>query len=109
MHSLAKQDKGIAARDHLRSLLNRAGNQVKINPVDTDRYGRTVAEIYANNQLVQLQQVKVGMVWAYEQYKSDCPHWNEIERAFQEARSQRKGIFLRGNPTPPWEWRARNR
>ncbi|MGH2413034.1 MAG: thermonuclease family protein, partial [Microcystaceae cyanobacterium] len=44
-----KQDKGIAARDHLRSLLNRANNQVKINPVDTDRYGRTVAEIYTTS------------------------------------------------------------
>lgn len=104
----AKQDKGIAARDHLRLLLNRANNQVKINPVDTDRYGRTVAEIYTTSgQLVQLQQVKDGWVWANEKYKSDCPHWNEIAKAEREAKAARRGIWA-GNPMPPWEWRRRN-
>jgi endonuclease YncB( thermonuclease family) len=103
-----KQENGIASRDHLRSLLNRANNQVSINAVDTgsgalakpDRFGRTVAEVYANGQLVQLQQVKDGMVWAYDQFKGNCPSWNEIERAFKETRSNRKGIFG-GNPMPP--------
>ncbi len=101
----AKQENGIASRDHLRSLLNRSNNQVTIDPITTDRFGRTVAEVYANGQLVQLQQVKAGTVWAYERYKSDCPSWSEIDKAFQEARAasqspkgaQRKGIFIRGN------------
>ncbi|WP_283160078.1 thermonuclease family protein [Microcystis aeruginosa FBCC-A68] len=87
-----------------------------MNAIDTgsgalakpDRFGRTVAEVYANGQLVQLQQVKDGMVWAYDRFKADCPQWNEIEKAFTEARSKRKGIFG-GNPMPPWEWRRRNR
>jgi micrococcal nuclease len=104
-----KQENGIASRDHLRSLLNRANNQVSINAVDTDRFGRIVAEVYANGQLVQLQQVQAGMVWAYDRYKANCPRWNEIDRAFTEARSNRKGIFRAGNPIPPWEWRRRNR
>lgn len=102
-----KQENGIASRDHLRSLLNRSSNQVNIKPVDVDRYGRTVAEIYSNDQLVQLQQVRDGFVWANDRYKSDCPHWNEVEKAFTQARSQRKGIFTRGNVIPPWEWRKR--
>ncbi|WP_353845535.1 thermonuclease family protein [Microcystis sp. M090S1] len=100
----------------MRSLINRANNQVTINAVDTgsgalakpDRFGRTVAEVYAGGQLVQLQQVKDGMVWAYDRFKADCPSWNEIERAFKETPSNRKGIFG-GNPMPPWEWRRRNR
>jgi endonuclease YncB( thermonuclease family) len=87
-----KQENGIASRDHLRSLLNRANNQVSINAVDTDPFGRTVAEVYADGQLVQLQQVKDGMVWAYDRFKGNCPSWNEIDRAFTEARSNRKGI-----------------
>lgn len=103
-----KQENGIVSRDHLRSLLNRANNQVTINAIDTDRFGRTVAEVYANGQLVQLQQVKDGMVWAYDRFKADCPSWKEIERAFKETRSNRQGIFG-GNPMPPWEWRRRNR
>ncbi len=40
-----KQENGIEARDHLRSLLNQAGNQVKVNQTDTDRYGRAVASV----------------------------------------------------------------
>jgi micrococcal nuclease len=104
-----KQENGIASRDHLRSLLNRANNQVSINAVDTDRFGRTVAEVYVNGQLVQLQQVKDGMVWANGQFKANCSRWNEIDRAFPETRSNRKGIFRAGNPIPPWEWRRRNR
>ncbi|MBD2287891.1 thermonuclease family protein [Microcystis wesenbergii FACHB-1317] len=92
----------------MRSLLNRANNQVSINAIDTDRFGRTVAEVYANGQLVQLQQVKDGMVWAYDRFKADCPSWKEIEGAFTKTRSNRKGIFG-GNPMPPWEWRKRNR
>jgi endonuclease YncB( thermonuclease family) len=77
--------------------------------VDIDRYGRTVAEVYAGGQLVQLQQAREGMVWANDRYKANCPRWNEIDRAFDEARSNRRGIFTRGNAIPPWEWRRRNR
>jgi endonuclease YncB( thermonuclease family) len=59
-----------------------------------DRFGRTVAEVYANGQLVQLQQVKDGMVWkVLDRFKGNCPSWNEIEKAFAEVRSNRKGIF----------------
>jgi micrococcal nuclease len=104
-----KQENGIASRDHLRSLLNRANNQVSIKAVDTDRFGRTVAAVYANGQLIQLQQVQARMVWAYDRYKANCPQWKEIEKAFKGTRSNRKGIFRAGNPIPPWEWRRRNR
>ncbi|MGV2390939.1 MAG UNVERIFIED_CONTAM: thermonuclease family protein [Microcystis novacekii LVE1205-3] len=37
--------------------------------------------------------MKDGMVWVYDRFKGNCPRWNEIERAFQETRSNRKGIF----------------
>jgi endonuclease YncB( thermonuclease family) len=104
-----RQENGIASRDHLRSILNRADNRVGIKEVDTDRYGRTVAEVYANGQLVQLQQAREGMVWANGRFKANCSRWNDIDPAFTEARSNRKGIFKTGNPIPPWEWRRRNR
>ena len=104
-----KQDKGIASRDHLRMLLNQAGNQVKVNAVDTDRYGRTVADLYTNDGLIQLQQVKAGWVWANSKYKSDCADWEAIAAAEKDARVARQGIWNSSNPMPPWEWRKRNR
>jgi endonuclease YncB( thermonuclease family) len=107
-----KQEGGIEARDHLRSLLNQAGNQVKVNATDTDRYGRTVAELWMDRgngwELVQLQQVKDGWAWANGKYKEDCPSWNAIASAEKKAKAARRGIWA-GNPEPPWEFRQRNR
>ena len=51
---------------------------MKVNAVDTDRYGRTVANLYTNDGLIQLQQVKAGWVWANGKYKSDCAEWGAI-------------------------------
>ncbi len=103
-----KQPQGIASRDHLRMLLNQAGNRVKVRAVDTDRFGRTVADLYTDSGLVQLQQTRAGWVWANTKYKSDCREWRAISAAEQEARRARRGIWA-GNPMPPWEWRRRNR
>jgi endonuclease YncB( thermonuclease family) len=99
------QPGGILSRDYLRSLLNGANNQVSINPVHVDRFGRTVAEVYVNGQLVQLQQSKHGMVWAWDRFKGNCSRWDEVERAFNQAQREGRGIFASGNPLPPWEWR----
>ena len=103
-----KQAGGIASRDHLRMLLNRAGNRVRVKAVDTDRYGRTVADLYTDGGLVQLQQVKAGWVWANAKYKSDCAEWKAIAAGEQEARAARRGIWA-GNPVEPWEYRRRGR
>ncbi len=103
-----KMPKGIASRDHLRSLLANTGNKVKVNAITTDRYDRTVAELFflkGNNWLlVQEAQASNGMVWGYEKYKNDCPSWDAIATAQQQAQQGKQGIWA-GNPTPPWEWR----
>lgn len=106
-----KQPGGIEARDHLRSLLANSGNQVKVNAIINDRYGRTVAELFflrGNNwQLVQEYQARDGIVWGYEKYKNDCPSWEAIAQAQQQAQKAKRGLWA-GNPTPPWEWRRDN-
>ena len=61
---------------------------------------RTVAEVYLDQELVQLKQAKAGMVWAYvrlwrgfaHRYKENCPHWDEIDRAFQQAKREKRVI-----------------
>ena len=77
-----KQEGGIEARDHLRSLLKGAGNKVKVNATDTDRYGRTVAELWMARgngwELVQLQQVRDGWAWGFERFKENCVSWQAL-------------------------------
>ena len=77
-------------------LLNQAGDRVKVKAVDTDKYGRTVADLYTDDGLVQLQQVRDGWVWANFKYKSDCAEWNAIAAAEKEAKAARRGIWTLG-------------
>jgi len=64
-----KQPMGEEARNHLRSLVNRGGNKVKVQAITVDRYGRTVAQLWNNHGLIQSQMAIAGMAYGYDQYK----------------------------------------
>ncbi|NEO59266.1 MAG: thermonuclease family protein [Moorea sp. SIO4G2] len=103
---------GIESRDHLRKVLEDGRMKVKVDAITTDRYGRTVAELWVNRgddwSLVQSIQSSDGMVWGYEAYKSDCPNWDAIVSTQRRAQSARIGVWA-GKSVPPWEWRKANR
>ena len=48
------------------------GSDVTLKVVDTDRYGRTVAEIIRGEQNLNLRMVRRGQAFAYRQYLSNC-------------------------------------
>ncbi|KGF72258.1 hypothetical protein DO97_10910 [Neosynechococcus sphagnicola sy1] len=101
-----KQPLGEASRDYLRSLLNKAGNQVRLKIVDRDRYGRQVAEVFTpDGNLIQEQQARAGMVYVYQKYIHNCPEAQAIIKAEAAARQQRLGVWAKPNAIPPWEWR----
>jgi endonuclease YncB( thermonuclease family) len=79
------------------------GKEVRVNDVDTDRYGRTVGEVYADNVCVGCELVREGNAWVYRRYTDD-PVLYQLEA---EARTAQRGIW--GLPesqrVPPWEWR----
>ncbi|WPF87352.1 thermonuclease family protein [Cyanobacterium aponinum AL20118] len=101
------QPLGIQSRDYLRSLLQKYNYQVSLNITETDRYGRSVAEVYLpNGQLVQELQVKVGMVYPYERYKDDCPTWGKVKKAGVVAKRNRIGVWA-GNYEKPWDYRRK--
>ncbi|MBD3886613.1 thermonuclease family protein [Phormidium tenue FACHB-886] len=94
---------GKASADRLRQLLP-SGQPVQIRPVDTDRYGRTVAEVYVANQSINLQLVREGMAVVYTQYLEGCPDSREqLLSAEREARSARLGSWAQANPVMPWD------
>jgi endonuclease YncB( thermonuclease family) len=100
-----KQQLGIESRDKLRSLINKANNRVKIQIVDTDRYGRSVAEVWTKEGLVQSSMVSNGMAFAYDAYSKNCPHWSAVKSSEQTAIEYKLGVWSSPNFIKPWDWR----
>ncbi len=101
-----RQAFGEEARLSLKELIG--GKIVKLDVKDIDRYGRVVAYVWLGNININLEQVKRGMAWAYTEYL-DRPYASEFYEAEKQARKQKLGLWQQNNPTPPWEWRKRNR
>ena len=59
------------ARDYLRELV--VGSKVTIRRITTDRYGRTVAELFLNSSNIQQQLVASGHASIYWRYADQCP------------------------------------
>ena len=105
-----KQPMGEEARNHLRSLVNRGGNKVKVQAITVDRYGRTVAQLWNNQGLIQSQMVIAGMAYGYDQYKEDCPNWPAIQSTQAQAQEAKLGVWkLEGGGQRPWNYRELNR
>ncbi len=85
-----------------------SGRNIQIKPMDTDRYGRTVALVYTDGINLNEQIVAQGIGWMYRQYckESFCSNWLQLESA---ARASRKGLWSNADPTPPWEYRQQQR
>ena len=79
------------------------GQVVKVVPRDTDRYGRTVADIIlADGRILNHELVRAGLAWWYRKYAPDIGTLAELEAA---ARDAKRGLWSQPNPVPPWEWR----
>ena len=59
-----------AARDHLRGLV--VGKNIGIRPITTDRYGRTVAELFVDGINVGQDLVRSDHADIYRQYAWQC-------------------------------------
>ena len=60
-----------AARDHLNDMV--AGQQVGLRRITTDRYGRTVGELFIDGSNVQQRMVASGHAEIYWKYAHQCP------------------------------------
>lgn len=104
----SKQAFGYQAKKRLAQLVSR--KVVRIEKVDTDRYGRTVALVrLADGTLVNEEMVRSGLAWVYEQYCQREDLCASMRQAQDEARSARRGLWADSSPTPPWEWRRQHK
>ena len=84
------------------------GKVVEVKVMATDRYGRTVAMIYADKTLLNEELVKAGLAWVYWKYCHHpiCESWKNFQLG---ARFDKRGLWADADPIPPWEFRRKRR
>lgn len=80
---------------------------VRIEVVDTDRYGRTVGEVLLEGRNINREMVRLGHAWAYTRYATSL----EVAELEDEARTRVRGLWKLPlkDREPPWEWRRKHR
>lgn len=82
------------------------GKPATITVVDTDRYGRKVAEVDCLGTSVNQEMLRLGMAWVYRKYAKGYGNFYAFE---DDAKVSKRGLWADPNPIPPWEWRVSNR
>jgi micrococcal nuclease len=106
---LAQKPWGEQARNRLRQLLP-PGQAVQVREIERDRYGRTVAEVFLGNQLLNLQLVREGQAVVYRQYLDGCAaNKDQYLQAEAQAKQQRRGFWSQPSPVRSWNFRQGKR
>lgn len=104
----AQSPYGLASRQRLQGLAP-VGAVVTLRPQTTDRYGRTVAEVFAGGQNLNLQMVSSGQAFAYRRYLGACDRAAYLG-AERQAEAARLGVWaVPGGIERPWEFRKNRR
>ena len=104
-----KQPLGQESRNYLRSMVNEAGGKVKVKVINTDRYGRSVAELWTKSGLLQSRMTTAGMAFAYDQHSKDWPNWEAVKSSEKAAMELKVGVWRSPNFERPWDYRKSNR
>lgn len=97
----ARQEHGVAARNALRTKI--LGKQVTVTVVNLDRYGRAVGKVHLDSRFINLEMVREGHAWYYENYARGE---DEIESAHYAAKKAGLGLWQYKSPVPPWRYRS---
>jgi endonuclease YncB( thermonuclease family) len=102
----SKQAFGTGAKNFTYAMVYR--KSVNVEPVTTDRYGRTVGIVKVAGKSLSEELVKSGFAWVYDRYckKDMCDKWKQLEK---EARQSKSGLWSQDEPVEPWMYRKRNR
>ena len=117
----SKQEGGREATSYLRSLIDKGNGTVTISPIEKDRYGRTVAELFVKPRpgtpgyqpeeeiFLNGEMVRAGFGRVYPAFVTNCPNKEVLEQAEEMAKAQRVGVWGNSSSIPPWEWRKQQR
>jgi micrococcal nuclease len=108
------QPLGEESRNNLQRLVNEASQQVIIVPIETDRYGRTVAEVFTlfpgdREKFLNGEQVLAGLAYHYARYSSRCLNRDAIADTEEMAQQKRVGVWDGKRYQTPWDYRKAQR
>jgi endonuclease YncB( thermonuclease family) len=101
LHGIDCPEKGQAFGNKAKQLTSELcyGQNVEVCPVDTDRYGRTVATVkLPDGRELNLELIRAGMAWHYKRYSDDKAY----ALAEKQARDAGIGLWRDRDPIPPW-------
>lgn len=81
------------------------GKTVKVESRGTDRYDRTLGEVFVGTNWINRAMVEQGWAWHYIKYSKLA----ELSKAEQEAKQRQLGLWSDKEPVPPWEFRKQKR
>ena len=97
-----RQAYGAAARQQLVQLCLK--RRAHIEPLNTDSYGRTVANVRCGQTDVATALVRSGLAWVAPSYAKGHPHLAPLQ---QQARQHQRGLWAQRRPLAPWAYRHR--
>ena len=74
---------------------------VKVEPVGTDRYGRTISWVNCDGKSLNEALLKADLAWHYKKYSSD----KKLAILENKARQTKAGLWIDPKAQPPWEFR----
>lgn len=87
------------------------GKKVVVEWKKVDEYDRLVGRVLVDEQDVCLKQIRAGMAWHFKRYQDEQSDQERklYDRAENEARSSRRGLWTDSKPIEPWVVRAQQR
>lgn len=77
------------------------GRDVQLIIHGTDRYRRTLADVFYQEKNINLLMIRNGFAWHYKKYSSDV----EMAKAEEKARAEGLGLWKIKKPVAPWDFR----
>lgn len=108
------QPLGYESKNNLQKLIDEGGGKVRLQVTDSDRYNRKVSQIFTivngKEKFLNAELVRLGLAYYYSQYAvKNCPGREAVEKAEDQARIGRVGVWGRSDREFPWDYRKRMR
>ena len=89
---------GFEAKDFTSAMVQ--GKTIKVIPVEKSR--QKIFKVYVGDKYLNEELLEAGFAW----YKVEGSSDEKLVKMAESARRDRKGLWSKDNPVPPWEFRG---